>query len=586
MDFGGNPIQTSQSNPAALLFFQTTGANCVHAITETFDTTQNLGSLSGAIQWIGNGFLQAIHPVEFVGDGSDGAFAPAPGPNPFILDTNELVGGASRQGKWNFTTVNIPAGATIRIIGPYLAHIRCQGTVVVDGVINVNAGVLNPAVPGTPPYDRGAETGAQNNGAGLNCQALGGAASAGGGIGGTGSGTTPPPGSPPTFECLMRANTGEAGYGPTINGALNPGTPNNIFYAGGQGGDSGCFPAIGTGCTTGDIGGLGGAGGTAGRVGEAGVPRMSTAACTPITTVTQPIAQPSPVAVVMVPPIATQSAGSGGGGGGDHLDPNGTPPSNDDQGGGGGGGGGGLRISSIGAYSQGANGLLLARGALGAVGITVSGAGGSGSGGEIWIQSFSTVTIAPAAIMDVTGPPRFGPTVGNIGCSPQASGGGGAGLIQIEAGQGPPVPPSFNIQPVPTANAGAIYSNPPFQFGATVTGHAESIFLFPGGAPDYTSVAEVFSLGNAANATLTISYQGAHEAVNSTSQNPVFDPTTIKTMATGGGLITAANIDELDGYAFIKFVVDVSFPSPPMTPLTAILPSVDTITINYIGSCP
>ena len=102
----------------------------------------------------------------------------------------------------------------------------------------------------------------------------------------------------------------------------------------------------------------------------------------------------------------------------------------------------------------------------------------------------------------------------------------------------------------------------------------------------YTSVTEVFSLGNAANATLTISYQGAQEAVNSTPQNPVFDLMTVKTMATGGGLITAANIDELDGYPFIKFVVDVSFPSPPTTPSTAILPSVDTITINYIGACP
>ena len=92
--------------------------------------------------------------------------------------------------------------------------------------------------------------------------------------------------------------------------------------------------------------------------------------------------------------------------------------------------------------------------------------------------------------------------------------------------------------------------------------------------------------GEPPNATLTISYQGAQEAVNSTQQNPILDPTTIKTMATGGGLITAANIDELDGYAFIWFVVDVAFPAPPVTPTTAVLPSVDTITINYLGTCP
>jgi hypothetical protein len=51
-------------------------------------------------------------------------------------------------------------------------------------------------------------------------------------------------------------------------------------------------------------------------------------------------------------------------------------------------------------------------------------------------------------------------------------------------------------------------------------------------------VIEAFSLGTAAGATLSIRYEGAHEAVNTTPQAPVFDPATIKSTATGGGPIT------------------------------------------------
>jgi hypothetical protein len=535
--------------------------------------------VTGAASWSGNGFLQAVFPIQLTGNGSDGAFNPLAGIT--ILDTNQLVGGVSRMGIWNFTSMTISASATVRVIGPYQAHFRCSGAVTIDGIINANA--ATGAFTSVNPYDRGPEQGIQNNNGGLNCETNGGTGNAGGGNGGSGSGVTPPPGSPPTFQCTLRAAKGENGYGPTIGGALNPGIPANGSYAAGQGGDSGCFPAVGAGCTVGDIGGLGGAGGTAGRIGEAGLPRISTAACTPTAGVTQPIAQPSPVAVVMVPPISVLSAGSGGGGGGDHWEATGTPPNNDDQGAGAGGGGGGVRISSVGPYSQGATGQILARGAQGHTAQAQGGGGGSGSGGEVWIQSFSSVTMAAAATIDVTGPPRLSPTIGAIGCSNQAAGGGGAGLVQLEAGQGPTPTASFNLLPIPTPTSGAVFAAPPFAFGATITGQGRSGLRYAGTlAPDYTSAVEVFNLGNAAGATLTIRYEGAHEAVNSPPGNPIPDLTTLKTMATGGGPITAANLSELDGYAFIEFIVDFSFPAPPATPATATLPSVDSITINFI----
>jgi hypothetical protein len=351
---------------------------------------------------------------------------------------------------------------------------------------------------------------------------------------------------------------------------------------------------------TGELGGFGGAGGTAGRVGEVAFPRGTVATIPGCTTnpacdvlmatcFTQTPAQPSQVPIVMVPPITQQSAGSGGGGGGDHLENINPAPNGDDQGGGGGGGGGGVRISSVGAYTQGATGQIISNGAQGATAQTLGGGGGSGSGGQVWIQSFATLTMDPAAIISVDGPGRLGPVAGQIGCSNQAAGGGGDGLVQLEAGQGPTPTPNFQLLPVPTPTTGAVFSAPPFQFAGGVVGQASSKFRFTGyGAPDYSSVVELVNPGNAAGATLSIRYEGAQEAVNSTPQSPVFDPNTTKTMATGGGPITASNIDELDGYAFVRFVVNVTYPAPPATPSNAILPSVKTITINFSAAvnCP
>jgi hypothetical protein len=305
----------------------------------------------------------------------------------------------------------------------------------------------------------------------------------------------------------------------------------------------------------------------------------------------QPIAQPSQIPVAMMPPISFQSAGSGGGGGGDHLEATGTPPTNDDQGGGGGAGGGGLRISCVDAYSQGTTGIILARGVVGGSAQTLGGCGGTGSGGEVWIQTFSTLTMNATSLINVDGPGRLSPVVGQIGCSNQAAGGGGDGLVQMEAGSGPTPTVNFNLQPVPSGSSGAVFSAPPFVFaGGMVTGQGRSGLRYSGfPGPDYTSAVEVFNLGNAAGATVMIRYQGAHEAVNSTPQNPIADPSTIKSTVGGlpGGMpITAATLDELDGYAFIEFIVDISYPAPPATPSNAILPSVDSITINLNAQPP
>ncbi len=145
------------------------------------------------------------------------------------------------------------------------------------------------------------------------------------------------------------------------------------------------------------------------------------------------------------------------------------------------------------------------------------------------------------------------------------------------------------MQPTPTPTSGAVFSAPPFvHAGGVVHGQGRSGFRYVGpSSPDYTGAVEVFSLGNAAGATVMIRYEGAQEAVNSTPQVPVIDPATIKSMATGGGPITAANLDELDGYRVHRVRRRLLLPGAADDAADAMLPSVDSITINFsAATCP
>ena len=181
-DLAGNSIQT-----ASQLFFQTdvTPPSPQPPLVENFDTSNPVGA-SGAAAWTGDGSLRATFPTELIGTGADGAFNPALGMT--LLDTNELVGGVSRQGIWNFTDVTIAQGATVRIIGPYRAHFRCTGAVSHLGIIQAVPGQATPPLAATPAYDKGAKTGQQQNGLGTDCEANGGVGNAGGGAGGHGVG--------------------------------------------------------------------------------------------------------------------------------------------------------------------------------------------------------------------------------------------------------------------------------------------------------------------------------------------------------------------------------------------------------------
>ena len=84
---------------------------------------QNLGFL--AALWLYATLLSAQVPCNPCGSGADGAFSPAASAN--------LTGGT-----YNFTSVNIPAGVVITVIGSQPLIINCMGNVQIDGTLRAN----------------------------------------------------------------------------------------------------------------------------------------------------------------------------------------------------------------------------------------------------------------------------------------------------------------------------------------------------------------------------------------------------------------------------------------------------------------
>ena len=113
------------------------------SLVESFDST---GATSGAASWPGDGFLRATFPIELTGTGAEGAFNPPAGMTT-LMHTDGLVGGQPREGIWNFTDVDIPATATVRFVGPYQAHVRCTGSLTLEGTINASAATGSASAP-------------------------------------------------------------------------------------------------------------------------------------------------------------------------------------------------------------------------------------------------------------------------------------------------------------------------------------------------------------------------------------------------------------------------------------------------------
>ena len=220
---------------------------------EDFTTTQNLDTLTGPIEWNGDGAVRARFPLEVIGDGSFGALGFGPGPG--TLDTGAAAGPGFDRGTWDVTTFNVEVGAVVRVIGPFQARIRSLGNATIAGNVNANAGMNAFAATGTP------EQGPQGGQFGAVPPIRGGIGNAGGGDGGRAG----------QEGWAVRTFQGEPGFGPTIDGAPNLGPfAADPTFGGGSGGIGGFrFPSGGF---MGELGGLGGAGGSAWEPGADGLP--------------------------------------------------------------------------------------------------------------------------------------------------------------------------------------------------------------------------------------------------------------------------------------------------------------------------
>lgn len=266
-------------------------------------------------------------------DGSDGAFHP----------TGSITLDLPDDGVFNFTTIDIPVGVTVRFHGNAAntpVFLRATGAVSIAGVIDVSAGNVSLADLANPSlgYLRPATTGTAGPGGGA------------GGIAGLGDTTCSGP------DCR------DAGPGAGLSGGLPGPTPTHSGLK---------------------VFGVAGGGGGMATAGEAAERYTSGVAGSPA-----------------VPYPSTFIGGSGGGGGsgwyffGVQL-----------GGGTGGGGGGALAISTPDAITVG--GSLLALGANGGWSFANSGGqggpGGGGSGGNIALVGGSSVTLLTTARVDATG---------------------------------------------------------------------------------------------------------------------------------------------------------------------------------------
>ena len=572
-DFGQNPVvlydpSSPSSPPSGQRFFLTIPVPfCPQPpITDTFDSTANRDTVTGIAIWDGSGSINSTFPFNLTGGGGFGDLNLAPGPQ--SLDTGAPTTTGFADGNWDVLNFIVQAGSTVRAQGPFRIHIRCLGLADISGSIDGNAGMNSTAPLGNP--NQGPGNGAFNNGG----NAANSVVKAGvGGVGGGGGGRASQTG------YTARTFKGEAGFGPTENGMPNTGPFGaNETFGGGVGGDGGFrFPAGGV---QGDLGGLGGAGGSAWAQGQDGRPRSSPATgCVNNTPLNQSISMASPIPPAMVLPIMVASAGSGGGGGGDRHEVSGA--TNDDQGGGGAGGGGGFRVSAVDTVTINSGAQLFFNGGSGGMGnLFFGGAGAGGSGGEIWLQSFLSVVIAPTAQMNVQ------PGAANNTCSDHSSGTGGFGLYQFE--QPGMTGPNTSFLPSGGGTGGANISVVEFPFDAqTVGGTATSIFFDTGyGDPDYdpATVMEQTSVGTnpPSPVLVVVEYQGAFEALAGGTPN----------LSNISPWVTGPNIDQIDGYRYVRFRIRMEIPTPNTmgtgTLPTNSLPTVDIVSFGYSApiNCP
>src|SRR5262249_48371409 len=106
------------------------------------------------IRLLGAAFLVASSAsAQIGGNGSDGVLTPS---TDITLDTT------NNGGLFQFTTIAIPVGVTVKLRGPNAARLLCQGSVEISGTLDADAG----AAPGPGGWDAGWQTTGEGPGGG------------------------------------------------------------------------------------------------------------------------------------------------------------------------------------------------------------------------------------------------------------------------------------------------------------------------------------------------------------------------------------------------------------------------------------
>jgi len=350
---------------------------------------------------------------DFGSDGSDGAFEP----------TSSMV---LPEGTYEYTTITIPDGVVITTDGTGVLEMYAQGSIVIDGTIDVSGGAGGAggmadglgggeggstgtatdgrvAVPGSCWGGGRGGRGSPGGPGGGTCGdggSLGGGEGAGGGSGGGGGGQAGGAGGGNSFGV---GGSGPGSSGATVeSGGGQPGIPS---YSGLPGDAFGCC----------DLNGGGG-----GSIGMAAVLDLAMA--------------------------TTYTTGSGGGGGSGIRGGTGNMSA-----GGGGGGGGAIRITSLTSMTLGPTGSILALGGAGGASQASGGGGGGGSGGAIYLA---------APTMDLRGEVDASNGAGGSGSG--RGGAGGLGRIRLSTDPAACVLTFRSVPPVmtdcnPTDMPGFVY---------------------------------------------------------------------------------------------------------------------------------
>ncbi|HGY91388.1 MAG TPA: hypothetical protein ENK43_09470 [Planctomycetes bacterium] len=574
-DLGGQALTV----PAGTLLFtvQNNMNPMPQTFVENFDTTTNRGPITGEAAWDGNGNVSATFPLEIVGDGTDGMgmFNTSVTINTDMTPTND-------PGIYNFTDLTIGDPLNFGVMISFMSttdvapgesnvaiRLRSQaGVDILDGaqiICNGRPGASGGTAPPSSSSNR-----------------LGGWGGPGAGAGGIASPNTDGTASP-------AGNPGEGGHisatDPNLPGDQVNTSPGNPLYGGGGGGAIGAAPnfndaaAGGGGGTASSFGGYGGANPapspsftfTAATAGEPHLGNDGMGGGAP------PPGQPGPIPLAMIPPLQKAIGGSGGGAGGDRV----TVAANvatHIPGGAGGGGGGACRISAgqditIGTACQ----LRVDGGDGGNAGGVFAGKGAGGSGGSLILQAFGDINLGIGPILSARG--AFGSGGNPPSSTLNGDGGrGGDGVLQLQDG-------SVNFMSVLATNAviatGEFVGSLLSLGSGGLTGVAESLPIDTGSAsPDYTSGSAVINLGTIATATVTVEVVGIAEDPTSPG-----NPATTAMAADGTPLMSSptplSQLDVLDGYRFFKIIITLTYPPPPASTLSDVLPNVDSVTINY-----